>query len=107
MYSICSLVAALAIGGYLVTAHTGGHGKSSQASQPVAQAGEVAGEESLRQATLTLAAHHVEAGTYAGAVLDGVTLVRATATTYCMQAGAGPTAAHQTDTDTESVPGPC
>ena len=107
MYSICSLVAALAIGGYLVTAHSGGHAKGSQAAQAVVQAGEVAGAESLRQATLTLAAHHVESGTYAGAVLSGVTLVRADATTYCMQAGAGTTASHQTDTDTESVPGPC
>jgi hypothetical protein len=110
MYSICSLVAALAIGGYIFTAHAGNGTTQQQASQDVAQAVQVAGASSFRQAALALEAHRVESGTYAGTDLSGyggVALVRADTAAYCIQVGAGTAALHQTSTDAAAAPGPC
>jgi hypothetical protein len=110
LFSICSLAALLAFGGYLLTSHSGRRATAGQAFKAVGQAVQTARASSFRQAVLALEKHRVESGTYAGTDLSassGVTLVRAAGTTYCLQAGAGTNVRHQTSTDAASASGPC
>jgi hypothetical protein len=110
MFSICSLIALLAFGGFFLTAQTGRRATAGQALQAVGEAVQVARPPSFRQAVLALEKHRFESGTYAGTDLrgfGGVALARAGGATYCLQAGAGTNVHHQTDTDAASAPGPC
>src|SRR5689334_22066308 len=110
MYSLLSLVAALAIGGYLFTAHSGGKDAGTQAAQEIAQAEQTGAVATFRQAAIALQAHHAETGTYAGTDLHGfggVVLARADEATYCVQAGVGPALMHQSSTDAAPSPGAC
>lgn len=57
-----------------------------------------------------LGAYYAANGTYAGATIDGsfgVTLVRADATSYCLQAGAADTLQHEVGPNGSPQPGPC
>ena len=86
--SLVSMVAALAIGAWLLSAQ----GNSSQggrtASQQIEQAQQNASALTFQQAETQLEAAHALHGTYAGTSVAGfgVTLVRADVSSYCLQA---------------------
>ena len=61
----------------------------------------------LQGAASVLAARLVSDGTYAGAAIAGVTLVRADATSYCVQAPSGATFEHLAGPNGTPAPGPC
>lgn len=97
-FGLVSVLAAVVIVGYLWTTSAREQGPSSPAAvQAAEQAAQAAGLSNFQQATLTLETWFAEHGTYAGAALPpaaGVVVVRADATAYCLQAGAGAAAAH-------------
>jgi hypothetical protein len=89
---IASLLVVLVIGGYLMSQQMGSGGSSSTppAQQIVTQAQSAVAATNFGQADASMAAALAETGTYVGAVLppgSGVSLVDATATSYCLQAG--------------------
>jgi hypothetical protein len=111
VFGLVSLLAALAVGGYLVL-------ESSRSTGPASDAGRLAEERAtqaaagvvLRQAAAALDAHRATAGTYAGATLPptfGAVLVRADAGGYCLQAGTGAGAAHLEGPGGAPAPGAC
>lgn len=108
---LVSLLASLAIVGYLFleqSREVGPTTKTAQQAQSDASAGAAAA--SFQAAAPVLQAHLVQAGTYAGASLPpayGVTLVRADATSYCLQAGTGAAARHVVGPGGAPAPGPC
>jgi hypothetical protein len=84
------LVAAL-IGIYLSVQDMQSNGPTSPSGQhEIAAAQSVVAATNFSQAGVALQAFYMQNGTYAGATLppgSGVVLVRADATSYCMQAG--------------------
>ncbi|HYX75837.1 MAG TPA: hypothetical protein VE757_01555, partial [Gaiellaceae bacterium] len=98
--SLISLLAALLIAGWLLTEQSSGSNKAKTSAE-IARAEQSANRVAFQQAETQLEAYHAESGTYAGAPLGGfgVTLVRADASSYCIQsasshlAGPGGTAA--------------
>jgi hypothetical protein len=99
-----SLLVTLVVVAWMLTAQQSGSSKQQQ-TQAVEQAQATASGVAFEQAQAQLEQQHALNGTYAGTSLAGfgVTLVRADASTYCIQdadahlAGPGGTAA----------PGPC
>ena len=89
---IPSLLVALVIGGYLMTKQMQSSGPSSPpVQQGITQAQSAVAQTNFSQADTSMQAFYTQNGTYIGAVLppgSGVVLVRATATSYCLQAGA-------------------
>jgi uncharacterized protein (UPF0333 family) len=100
------LVVAL-VGFYLYTQDAKTNGPASQASQQaISQAQSAAAGTNLNQAAAAIQAAYAQNGTYAGATLPvgtGVTLVRADAYSYCLQAGDE----HETGPGGQPQPGPC
>lgn len=91
LLGIPSLLVVLVIGGYLMTRqmHSSGSG-TPPPQQMVTQAQTAVAATNFSGADDAMAAFLTQNGTYAGAVLppgSGVTLVGATATSYCLQAG--------------------
>jgi len=90
---VVSLLVALVLGGALWAMNVGRSGPTSQtAKRAEAHAQQVSAAASFAQAAIQLEASHAQNGTYAGAALPpsyGVTLVRANASSYCLQVGAG------------------
>jgi hypothetical protein len=84
--SLLSLLAALLVAGWLLTAQHSGS-SDSKTSAEIAQAQQSASGVAFQQAQTELESFHALNGTYAGASLGGfgVTLVRADASTYCIQ----------------------
>src|SRR6478672_8469781 len=86
-FSILSLLAALTIGGFLLSAQAGRRAVEKDTTTPaIEQAGATASAANFQQAALALQAHQLESGTFAGtdlAAFGGVALVRADATSYC------------------------
>ena len=97
---LLSLLVALLIGGWLLTAQQSGPSRAT-ATQAVDEAQQAAAGIAFQQAQAQLEQFHALNGTYAGASLAGfgVTLARADAGSYCIQtasahlAGPGGTAA--------------
>ena len=87
---LLSLVAGLAVMGYLARAQLQGSPSSGGAAPAAAldAARQVAPLAELQRAVTQLEQHRVETGTYAGTTLTGATvrLVRSDATTYCVEA---------------------
>jgi hypothetical protein len=86
---LLSLVAGLAVMGYLARAQLQGSASSGNASPAAAlnAAREVAPLAELQRAVTLLEQHRAETGPYAGTPTGGtVRLVRADATTYCVEA---------------------
>jgi hypothetical protein len=106
--SIVSLLITLVVVAFLWT-------RSAQetglvASNAPSDAAKVAAAFSLQQAAPALEAWRSTTGTYAGASLsaNGVTVVRADAASYCLQAGAGPNVQHLAGpAGNAPVDGPC
>lgn len=83
---------------------------SESARRAETEATAAAGSLNFVQAGTELEAYHAENGTYAGAGLPpsfGVTLVRADAASYCLQAGVGGTVQHFTGPAGTPTAGPC
>lgn len=86
---LLSLLAGLAVMGYLARAQLQGSPSSGGASPAAAldSARQVAPLAELQRAVTLLEQHRAETGTYAGTPTGGtVRLVRADATTYCIEA---------------------
>jgi hypothetical protein len=109
--SLVSLLVALAIGAYLFTTQMRENGPTSElAQQAEADATAAVGAANFQAAAPALQAWFAEHGTYAGATLPpvfGVQLVRADATSYCLQAGTGGTAQHVVGPGGSPAAGPC
>jgi hypothetical protein len=108
--SILSLIAALAIVGYLFTAQNGSRSRQAQVSQAESQGATAAATINFQQAGAALEQHRAETGSYAGADLagyGGVFLARGDATTYCLQLGVDGRAFHEAGPNGAVGSGPC
>jgi hypothetical protein len=109
-FSLVSLLVSLAIVAFLWTRSAQDTGLTSSSSAP-SDAAKVAAAFSLQQAMPAMQAWFSQAGTYAGVILppsNGVTVVRADATSFCLQAGTEPNVEHlQGPTGNAPVDGPC
>jgi hypothetical protein len=88
LFGLVSLLAALAVGGYLVSAQMGTSGPTSKTgSSAIAEAGNEVSTLNLQQAALALEQARTASGTYSGAQVGGfgVVLRRADASSYCVE----------------------
>ena len=110
--ALISLLAALAIGGYLFSQQAKTKGPTSDlAQQAETQASAAVGVANFQAAAPELEAWFGEHQTYEGATLSpgyNVLVMRADATSYCLQAGSGTTVQHVVGPgEVTPVPGPC
>jgi hypothetical protein len=107
--SLVSLLITLAVVAFLWTRSAQETGLAP--SNAPSDAAKVAAAFSLQQAAPALEAWRSTTGTYAGASLpaaSGVTVARADAVSYCLQAGAGPNVQHLAGpAGNAPVDGPC
>jgi hypothetical protein len=105
------LLLCLAVTGYLFKRDAETAGPTSQlAQQAESQASAEVAAVNFRAAVPMLEAQRAETGTYEGARLSpdfGVALVRADATSYCLESGLAPSAEHLTGPNGTPQPGPC
>jgi hypothetical protein len=108
--SLVSLLVTLAVVAFLWTRSAQDSGLTSSSNAPD-DAAKVTAAFSLQQTVPALQAWFAQAGTYAGATLPpsyGVTLVRADASSFCIQAGTEPSIQHLTGpAGNAPVDGPC
>jgi hypothetical protein len=111
VFGLVAMVCSLAVVGVLMMlsmSHNGPTLKSTKLAE--AQATAAVGSLNFTGAATELEAYKSEHATYAGAVLPpafGVTVMRADAATYCLQAGIGGTVQHFTGPGGTPVAGPC
>jgi hypothetical protein len=107
--SLVSLLVTLVMVAFLWTRSAQDSGLIS--SNTPSDAAKVAAAFSLQQAAPALEAWRSTTGTYAGVTLppsNGVTVVRADAVSYCLQAGTGPNVQHYLGSQGNApVDGPC
>jgi hypothetical protein len=107
--SLVSLLITLVVVAFLWTRSAQDTGLAS--SNAPSDAAKVAAAFSLQQAAPALEAWRSTTGTYAGVTLpaaNGVTVVRADAASYCLQAGTGPNVQHLGgSTGSAPIDGPC
>ena len=88
---IPAFLVAVLIGIYLYSQDAKSNGSTSTSGrQAITQAQSAAAATNFSQADAAMQAFYTQSGTYAGATLppgSGVVLVRADATSYCLQAG--------------------
>jgi hypothetical protein len=108
------MLVALAVGGYFTLKAAQTTGPTSPAVQQAEDsAHQVSAAINLQQATPVLEGWFNSTGTYAGAESQlppsfGVTLVRADAFSYCLQAGSGANVQHLNGPDENApIAGPC
>ena len=93
------LLLTLVVGGYLFVQQSKTDGpKAPTVTQAEAQASAAVAATNFQGADQELQAWYVQNGTYVGATLSpgtGATLVRADATSFCLEAGTGATLEHQ------------
>jgi hypothetical protein len=108
---LVSLVGALALVGGLLFVNAKQAGPTAGASQQAEQqAQSVTATANFAQAALALEAARAQTGTYAGAQLPasyGVTVARADAASYCLQAGSGTAVQHLAGPGGKPAPGAC
>jgi Tfp pilus assembly protein PilE len=108
---LISLISVVAIVGALMAMQMQNSGPTSERVQEAEARAEAAVSSiNFTQAAMELTAHHVETGTYVGANVtpaSGVTLVRADASSYCLQAGVGDSVQHFTGPGGPAAPEPC
>ena len=101
------LILSLAIGGFLFVKQSQTAGPaSSVATQAETQAAAAAATTDFAAAQPVLQAWYADNGTYAGVTLPpvyGITVVRADATSYCLQSGTE----HEAGPAEQPQPGPC
>jgi hypothetical protein len=104
-------LASLAIVGALFAMQNKSQGPTSAAvTQDEARAVAAASAQTFAQVDQVLQADVAQDGTYVGAQLpvsSGVTLVQATATTYCLEANVDGTLVHETGPGGSPAPGAC
>jgi hypothetical protein len=106
------LLVALLVGGFLFAKQMGSTGPTAPVvTQAEAQAQAVAATTSFQAGDTALQAAYAENNTYAGAVLppgSGAVLIRADATSYCLQTLPGVTpVSHETGPNGSAQPGGC
>ena len=106
------MLVALLVGGYLFTQQSKSSGPSAPAvTQAETQAQAYAAATNFQAMASVLQASFAANGTYAGATLppgSGVVLVRADATTFCLQTSGDPTVVmHEAGPNGTATPGPC
>jgi len=111
VFGLVSMVCSLAIVAVLMAVSMGHNGPTSKSTKRAeAQATAAVGSLNFTGAATELEAYKSEHATYAGAVLPpafGATLVRADASTYCLQAGIGGTVQHFIGPGGTPAAGPC
>lgn len=107
--SLLSLLATLLVVGWLLTGQNGHSPTQSETTQVVEQAQQAAAGLNFQQAETQLEESHALNGTYAGASVAGfgVTLVRADASSYCVQTGSGTAVSHLAGPGGTAAFGPC
>ena len=111
MFGLVGVLAALVIGAYLTVG--GGGGASSPSSAQVTtveqQALAAAASANFQQAAAALEQNRAATGSYEGTSLAGfgVELVRADASSYCIQSGAGTSLEHEQGPGGSPAPGGC
>lgn len=107
--SLLSLLATLLVVGWLLTAQNGHSPTRSETTQAVDQAQQAASGLTFQQAETQLEQFHALNDTYAGASLAGfgATLVRADASSYCLQTGSGAAVSHLAGPGGAAASGPC
>ena len=104
---IPALLVAVAMGLYLSAKGMQSNGPASASGQQaITQAQSEVAATNFGQADTAMQAFFAQSGTYAGATLPagtGVVLVRADATSYCLQSGAE----HEDGPGGQPAPGPC
>jgi hypothetical protein len=110
MFGLLLLLVPLAVGAYLLVAQLGSNGPTAPAITHAETQGQsaVAGTN-LRGADEVLQGWFAEKSTYAGATLppgSGVVLVRADATSYCLQTATAPVE-HEVGPGGQAAAGPC
>ena len=105
------VLAALGVGAYAFASSSQSEGPTSTPAQTVEQQANAALVAANFQAAATqLEEYRATNATYEGATVSaapGVTLVRADAAGYCIQAGAGTEVQHEVGPGGSPVPGPC
>jgi len=105
--SIGLTIAAVAVGGWRMLI-PGGSGVDKQVTQSVTQVLDSVTSAQFTGAEATLDAQRSSTGSYAGAPMTApITLVRADATTYCIELVEGSIARHVAGTGGTPAPGPC
>jgi hypothetical protein len=111
VFGLPLILVALVVSGFLVVRQMQTNGPTSPAvTQIVTQADANVAGANFASAAPALEAWYTENGTYAGATLPpgtGVTLVRADATGYCLQADVGGAQEHEVGPQGQPQPGPC
>ena len=111
VFGLVSMVCSLAIVAVLMAVSMGHNGPTSKSTKRAeAQATAAVGSLNFTGAATELEAYKSEHATYAGAVLPpafGATVVRADASTYCLQAGVGGTVQHFIGPGGTPVAGSC
>jgi hypothetical protein len=111
VFGLVAMVCSLAIAGVLMMLSMSNNGPSAPRTKLAkAQATAVVGSLNFTGAAAELEAYKAENATYAGVVLPpafGVTVVRADATTYCLQAGIGGAVQHFTGPGGTPASGSC
>lgn len=107
--SLICLLVALGVAGFIMNGQLQSSPSSSSAQNDIDRAKAVAAGVALQQAGVALEQFHALNGTYAGADLGGygVTLVRADASTYCVQSGAGQNLTHLAGPGGQPAAGAC
>ena len=110
-FGLVAMVCSLAIVGVLMMLSMGQNGPTSKSTKLAeSQATAAVGGLNFTGAATELEAYKAEHATYAGAVLPpafGVTVARADAASYCLQAGVGTTVQHFTGPGGTPATGPC
>jgi len=105
------MLVSLVIGAFLFVSQMRSQGPTSPTvTHAETQAEQYVASTNFSAATELLQANFAANGTYAGTQIDpsyGVTLVRADATTYCLQGGSGTALEHEDGPDGSPAPGPC
>ena len=91
-----SLLVALGVAGFIMNGQLKSSPSGQSAQQDIEKAKQTAAGVAFEQAGVALEQTHALNGTYAGTSLAGfgVRLVRADASTYCIESGSGPTLMH-------------
>jgi hypothetical protein len=109
-FAFVSLLASLAVAGYLVKGQLATSGpKSPAGSRAIDMGVQAAAGVNFQQAVAALEQFRAANGTYAGASLAGlgVTLVRSDAASYCLEAVVGGTVFHETGPNGAPSAGRC
>jgi Tfp pilus assembly protein PilE len=110
-FGLTSVVVSLALVAILMAMNMQHNGPTSDtAKRTEREANAAVAAMNFTAAATQMEAFHAENATYAGATLPpafGVTLARADAVSYCLQAGTGTTVQHFTGPGGPAAAGPC